>query len=68
LLIVNQPTRGLDIGSIEFVHRMLIKQRDAGVAILLVSAELEEILSMSDRIWGAFGRSSPGRTCGRRNE
>ncbi|ADY14244.1 ABC transporter ATP-binding protein [Sphaerochaeta globosa] len=50
LLIVNQPTRGLDVGSIEFVHRMLIKQRDEGVAILLVSVELEEILSMSDRV------------------
>ena len=50
LLIVNQPTRGLDVGSIEFVHRMLVRQRDEGVAILLVSVELEEILSMSDRI------------------
>lgn len=50
LLIVNQPTRGLDVGSIEFVHRMLIKQRDEGVAILLVSVELEEIMSLSDRI------------------
>lgn len=50
LLIVNQPTRGLDVGSIEFVHRMLIKQRDTGVAILLVSVEMEEILSMSDRV------------------
>jgi simple sugar transport system ATP-binding protein len=50
LLIVNQPTRGLDVGSIEFVHRMLVRQRDSGVAILLVSVELEEILSLSDRV------------------
>jgi len=50
LLIVNQPTRGLDVGSIEFVHKMLIQQRDAGVAIIVVSVELEEILSLSDRV------------------
>ncbi|AEV29229.1 ATPase component of uncharacterized ABC-type transporter [Sphaerochaeta pleomorpha str. Grapes] len=50
LLIVNQPTRGLDVGSIEFVHRMIVEQRDAGVAVLLVSVELEEILSLSDRV------------------
>jgi simple sugar transport system ATP-binding protein len=64
LLIVNQPTRGLDIGSIEFVHRMLIKQRDAGVAILLVSAELEEILSMSDRIGVLFAGRLQGELAG----
>ncbi|MGH2536839.1 MAG: ABC transporter ATP-binding protein [Candidatus Promineifilaceae bacterium] len=50
LLIANQPTRGLDVGSIEFIHRQLIAQRDAGVAVLLVSAELEEVLSLSDRV------------------
>lgn len=54
LLIVNQPTRGLDVGSIEFVHRMIIRQRDTGVAILLVSVELEEILSLSDRVGVLF--------------
>ncbi len=50
LLIINQPTRGLDVGSIEFIHRRIIEARDHGVAILLVSAELDEILSLSDRI------------------
>ena len=50
LLIAHQPTRGLDVGAIEFVHRRLVEQRDAGKAVLLVSLELEEILSLSDRI------------------
>ena len=49
-LIAAQPTRGVDIGAIEFIHRRLIEQRDAGKAILLVSAELDEIRSLSDRI------------------
>jgi general nucleoside transport system ATP-binding protein len=49
-LIASQPTRGVDIGAIEFIHRRLIEQRDAGKAVLLVSAELEEIRSLSDRI------------------
>ncbi|HEU4573224.1 MAG TPA: ABC transporter ATP-binding protein, partial [Candidatus Limnocylindrales bacterium] len=50
LLILDQPTRGLDVGSIEFIHRQTIAKRDAGTAILLVSAELDEILELSDRI------------------
>jgi general nucleoside transport system ATP-binding protein len=50
LLIVAQPTRGLDVGSIEFVHRRIIEARDKGAAVLLVSAELEEVMSLSDRI------------------
>ena len=50
LLIANQPTRGLDVGSIEFIHRRLVEKRDAGVAVLLVSAELDEIIGLSDRI------------------
>ncbi len=50
LLIANQPTRGLDVGSIEYIHRQIIDMRDRGVAVLLVSAELDEILSLSDRI------------------
>jgi general nucleoside transport system ATP-binding protein len=50
VLIAAQPTRGLDVGAIEFVHRRLVEQRDAGKAVLLVSHELEEILSLSDRI------------------
>jgi general nucleoside transport system ATP-binding protein len=50
VLVAAQPTRGLDVGAIEFVHRRLIKERDEGRAILLVSFELEEILSLSDRM------------------
>jgi general nucleoside transport system ATP-binding protein len=50
LLLVGQPTRGVDIGAIEFIHRQLIAMRDAGKAILLVSVELEEIMALSDRI------------------
>jgi general nucleoside transport system ATP-binding protein len=50
ILIANQPTRGLDVGSIEYIHSTLIKMRDNGVGILLVSAELDEIMSLSDRI------------------
>jgi simple sugar transport system ATP-binding protein len=50
LIIANQPTRGLDVGSIEFVHGILLKARDAGAAVLLVSVELEEVMSLSDRI------------------
>ena len=50
VLIAAQPTRGLDVGAIEFVHRRLIEERDVGRAILLVSFELEEVLSLSDRI------------------
>ncbi len=50
LLLVSQPTRGVDIGAIEFIHRKLVELRDTGVAILLVSAELEEVLSLADRL------------------
>jgi simple sugar transport system ATP-binding protein len=50
LLVINQPTRGLDVGSIEFIHKRIIEARDRGVAVLLISAELDEILSLSDRI------------------
>ncbi|HSG87146.1 MAG TPA: ABC transporter ATP-binding protein [Candidatus Limnocylindrales bacterium] len=50
LLVADQPTRGLDVGSIEFIHKQIIAKRDAGVAVLLVSAELDEILELSDRI------------------
>lgn len=50
ILVAAQPTRGLDVGAIEFVHRRLIEERDSGRAILLISLELEEILSLSDRI------------------
>ena len=50
LLIAAQPTRGLDVGSIEYIHRRLIEKRDEGVAVLLVSVELDEIMALSDRI------------------
>jgi general nucleoside transport system ATP-binding protein len=50
LLLVGQPTRGVDIGAIEFIHKQIVALRDAGKAILLVSVELDEILSLSDRI------------------
>jgi ABC-type uncharacterized transport system ATPase subunit len=50
LLVVAQPTRGLDVGSIEFIHRRIIEMRDQGAAVLLVSAELDEVLNLSDRI------------------
>ncbi|MGH9880565.1 MAG: ABC transporter ATP-binding protein, partial [Pyrinomonadaceae bacterium] len=50
LLLVSQPTRGVDIGAIEFIHRKLVALRDGGCGILLVSAELEEVTSLSDRL------------------
>jgi len=50
LLVVSQPTRGLDVGATEFIHKALIQLRDTGVAILLVSMELDEIMSLSDRL------------------
>ncbi|HKO98378.1 MAG TPA: ABC transporter ATP-binding protein [Pyrinomonadaceae bacterium] len=50
LLLVSQPTRGVDIGAIEFIHRKLVALRDAGCAVLLVSAELEEVTSLADRL------------------
>jgi simple sugar transport system ATP-binding protein len=50
VLLVGQPTRGVDIGAIEFIHQRLIDMRNQGAAILLVSVELEEVLSLSDRI------------------
>jgi len=50
LLIADQPTRGIDVGSIEFIHKQIVAKRDAGTAVLLVSAELDEVLELSDRI------------------
>jgi ABC-type uncharacterized transport system ATPase subunit len=50
LLIASQPTRGLDVGSIEYIHRRIIEKRDEGTAVLLVSPELDEVMSLSDRI------------------
>ena len=50
LLVAVQPTRGLDVGAIENIHRQLVAQRDAGKAVLLVSLELDEVMNLSDRI------------------
>lgn len=50
LLIANQPTRGLDVGSIEYIHNQIVEMRNQGIAVLLVSAELDEIMALSDRI------------------
>ncbi len=69
LLVLDQPTRGLDVGSIEFIHRQVVAQRDEGAAILLVSAELDEVLQLSDRvavmyrgrIVGTFAAADAGR-------
>lgn len=54
LLLVGQPTRGVDIGAIEFIHKRIVELRDAGAAVLLVSVELDEIMSLSDRILVMF--------------
>ena len=54
LLLVGQPTRGVDIGAIEFIHKQIVALRDAGKAVLLVSVELDEIMSLSDRILVMF--------------
>ena len=62
LLLVGQPTRGVDIGAIEFIHRQIVALRDQGKAILLVSVELEEIFSLADRIAVMFD----GRIMGER--
>ena len=50
LLVAVQPTRGLDVGAIEYIHRQIVAQRDAGKAVLLVSLEMDEVLDVSDRI------------------
>jgi simple sugar transport system ATP-binding protein len=55
VLVLAQPTRGVDVGGIAFIHRTILAARDAGKAILLISADLNEILSLSDRISVLFG-------------
>ena len=55
VLVLDQPTRGLDVGSIEFIHKRVIAKRDEGAAVLLVSAELDEIMELSDRIGVMYG-------------
>jgi general nucleoside transport system ATP-binding protein len=68
LLIVGQPTRGVDIGAIEFIHKRIIALRDAGKAILLVSVELDEIRSLSDRIIVMFAGKVMGERAGDADE
>ena len=69
LLIASQPTRGLDVGSIQFIHRRIVEARDQGAAVLLLSAELDEITALSDRIAvmykGQILDILPGRSAGR---
>ncbi|MCR9137109.1 MAG: ABC transporter ATP-binding protein [Alphaproteobacteria bacterium] len=62
VLVIGQPTRGVDVGAIEFIHRRIIEMRDAGKAVLLVSVELDEIRALSDRILVMFA----GRVVGER--
>ena len=66
VLLVGQPTRGVDIGAIEFIHRQLVAMRDAGCAILLVSVELDEILALADRILVMCGGRIVGEVARRR--
>ncbi|HAX82389.1 MAG TPA: heme ABC transporter ATP-binding protein [Actinobacteria bacterium] len=54
LLVASQPTRGLDVGSIEYIHARIVEERDQGVAVLIVSSELEEVMALSDRILVMF--------------
>ena len=69
LLLIGQPTRGVDIGAIEFIHQQIVALRDQGKAILLVSVELEEILSLSDRVAVMFdGQIMGERAVGETNE
>ncbi|UCC76211.1 MAG: ATP-binding cassette domain-containing protein, partial [Anaerolineales bacterium] len=64
LIVANQPTRGLDVSSIQYVHRVLLEARDRGVAVLLVSVELDEIMKLSDRIVVLFrGRIAGQMAC-----
>jgi simple sugar transport system ATP-binding protein len=64
VLVIGQPTRGVDIGAIEFIHRRLLALREAGVAILLVSVELEEIMGLCDRILVMCGGRITGERAG----
>ena len=54
MLVAVQPTRGLDVGAIEYIHRQLIAQRDAGAAVLLISLELDEVMNVPDRILAIY--------------
>ena len=67
LLIVAQPTRGLDVGSMEFVHRRIVAERDRGAAVVLVSTELDEVLGLADRIGVMYRGKIVGRGRRRRD-
>jgi simple sugar transport system ATP-binding protein len=54
LVIASQPTRGIDVGSIEYIHSRIVEERDSGAAVLIVSSELDEVMSLSDRILVMF--------------
>jgi simple sugar transport system ATP-binding protein len=54
LVIASQPTRGIDVGSIEYIHSRIVEERDQGAAVLIVSSELDEIMALSDRILVMF--------------
>jgi simple sugar transport system ATP-binding protein len=66
LLVAAQPTRGLDVGATEYIHKALLEQRDRGVAILLISTELEEVLALSDRIAVIYEGRIAGEVAGDR--
>ena len=61
LLIAVQPTRGLDVGAIEYIHKQLVAERDKGKAVLLVSLELDEVMNLSDRILVIYEGRDRGR-------
>jgi simple sugar transport system ATP-binding protein len=60
LLVVAQPTRGLDVGSMEFVHKRIVAERDNGAAVIVVSTELDEVLGLADRIGVMYRRKIIG--------
>jgi general nucleoside transport system ATP-binding protein len=64
LLLVGQPTRGVDIGAVAFIHRQLVAMREAGCAVLIVSAELEEVMALADRIVVMFAGRVVGEVAG----
>ena len=64
LLIASQPTRGLDVGSIEFVHTRIVQERDNGTPVIIVSTELDEVLALADRIRSCTAAASSGTSRG----
>jgi ABC-type uncharacterized transport system ATPase subunit len=60
LVVASQPTRGLDVGSIEYIHKRMVEQRDAGAAVLIVSTELDEVLAVGDRVAVMLGGNIVG--------